>query len=80
MSTIKLADAWKIIDISLNNNSGMRSMPSPNIGLLQLLVSAANKSASQVKLGNVQAVEQGNGKVYKVTRRFFPRLAESKSI
>ena len=77
MSTIKLADAWKIIDISLNNNNGMRSMPSPNIGLLQLLVSAANKSASQVKLGNVQAVEQGNGKVYKVTRRFFPRLAES---
>jgi hypothetical protein len=77
MSTIKLADAWKIIDISLNNNSGMRSMPSPNIGLLQLLVSAANKSASQVKLGNVQAVEQGNGKVYKVSRRFFPRLAES---
>jgi len=61
MSTIKLADAWKIIDISLNNNNGMRSMPSPNIGLLQLLVSAANKSASQVKLGNVQAVEQGNG-------------------
>lgn len=77
MSTIKLADAWKIIDISLNNNNGMRSLPSPNIGLLQLLVSAANKSASQVKLGNVQAVEQGNGKVYKVTRRFFPRLAES---
>jgi hypothetical protein len=77
MSTIKLADAWKIIDISLNNNSGMRSMPSPNIGLLQLLVSAANKSASQVKLGNVQAVEQGNGKVYKVSRRFFPRLSES---
>jgi hypothetical protein len=77
MSTIKLADAWKIIDISLNNNSAMRSMPSPNIGLLQLLVSSANKSASQVKLGNVQAVEQGNGKVYKVTRRFFPRLAES---
>lgn len=77
MSTIKLADAWKIIDISLNNNSGMRSMPSPNIGLLQLLVSAANKSASQVKLGNVQAVEQGNGKVYKVARRFFPRLSES---
>ena len=77
MSTIKLADAWKIIDISLNNNNGMRSMPSPNIGLLQLLVSSANKSASQVKLGNVQAVEQGNGKVYKVTRRFFPRLAES---
>ena len=77
MSTIKLADAWKIIDISLNNNNGMRSMPSPNIGLLQLLISAANKSASQVKLGNVQAVEQGNGKVYKVTRRFFPRLAES---
>jgi hypothetical protein len=55
----------------------MRSMPSPNIGLLQLLVSAANKSASQVKLGNVQAVEQGNGKVYKVSRRFFPRLSES---
>lgn len=77
MSTIKLADAWKIIDISLNNNNGMRSMPSPNIGLLQLLVSAANKSASNVKLGNVQAVEQGNGKVYKVSRRFFPRLAES---
>lgn len=77
MSTIKLADAWKIIDLSLNNNNGMRSMPSPNIGLLQLLVSAANKSASQVKLGNVQAVEQGNGKVYKVTRRFFPRLSES---
>ena len=77
MSTIKLADAWKIIDLSLNNNSGMRSMPSPNIGLLQLLVSGANKAASQVKLGNVQAVEQGNGKVYKVTRRFFPRLSES---
>ena len=77
MSTIKLADAWKIIDISLNNNNGMRSMPSPNIGLLQLLVSAANKAASNIKLGNVQAVEQGNGKVYKVTRRFFPRLAES---
>jgi hypothetical protein len=77
MSTIKLADAWKIIDISLNNNSGMRSMPSPNIGLLQLLVSSANKAASQVKLGNVQAVEQGNGKVYKVARRFFPRLSES---
>jgi hypothetical protein len=77
MSTIKLADAWKIIDLSLNNNNGMRSMPSPNIGLLQLLVSAANKSASQVKLGNVQAVDQGNGKVYKVARRFFPRLSES---
>lgn len=77
MSTIKLADAWKIIDISLNNNNGMRSLPSPNIGFLQLLVSAANKSASQVKLGNVQAVDQGNGKVYKATRRFFPRLAES---
>lgn len=77
MSTIKLADAWKIIDLSLNNNNGQRSLPSPNIGLLQLLVSSANKAASQVKLGNVQAVEQGNGKVYKVTRRFFPRLAES---
>lgn len=77
MTTIKLADAWKVIDISLNNNNGMRSMPSPNIGLLQLLVSAANKSASNVKLGNVQAVEQGNGKVYKVSRRFFPRLSES---
>lgn len=77
MSLIKLADAWKIIDLSLNNNSGMRSMPSPNIGLLQLLVSSANKAASNVKLGNVQAVEQGNGKVYKVSRRFFPRLAES---
>lgn len=77
MSTIKLSDAWKIIDLSLNNNSGMRSMPSPNIGLLQLLVSSGNKAASQVKLGNVQAVEQGNGKVYKVSRRFFPRLAES---
>jgi len=77
MSTIKLADAWKIIDLSLNNNNGQRSLPSPNIGLLQLLVSSGNKAASQVKLGNVQAVEQGNGKVYKVTRRFFPRLAES---
>ena len=77
MSTIKLSDAWKIIDISLNNNSGMRSMPSPNIGLLQLLVSSANKAASQVKLGNVQAVDQGNGKVYKVARRFFPRLTQS---
>lgn len=80
MSTIKLSDAWKIIDISLNNNNGMRSMPSPNIGLLQLLTSSANRSASQVKLGNVQAVEQGNGKVYKVTRRFFPRLGESTNV
>jgi hypothetical protein len=77
MSTIKLADAWKIIDLSLNNNNGMRSMPSPNIGFLQLLVSSANKSASQVQLGNVQAVDRGDGKVYKVTRRFFPRLAQS---
>jgi len=76
MSNISLADAWKIIDLTLNNNNGMRSMPSPNIGLLQLLTSGANKAASSVKLGNVQAVEQGNGKVYKVTRRFFPRLGQ----
>lgn len=77
MSSIKLADAWKIIDLTLNNNSGMRSMPSPNIGLLQLLTSAANRAASRVKLGNVQAVEQGDGKVYKVSRRFFPRLGQT---
>lgn len=77
MSSIKLADAWKIIDLTLNNNSGMRSMPSPNIGLLQLLTSAANRAASRVKLGNVQAIEQGDGKVYKVARRFFPRLGQS---
>lgn len=77
MSSIKLADAWKIIDLTLNNNSGMRSMPSPNIGLLQLLTSSANRAASRVKLGNVQAIEQGDGKVYKVSRRFFPRLGQS---
>jgi hypothetical protein len=77
MSSIKLADAWKIIDLTLNNNSGMRSMPSPNIGLLQLLTSAANRAASRVKLGNVQAIEQGDGKVYKVARRFFPRLGQT---
>jgi hypothetical protein len=76
MSQINLADAWKIIDISLNNLGGMRSMPSPSIGLLQLLTSESNKSASAVKLGDVQAVDKGDGKVYKVTRRFFPRLGE----
>lgn len=79
MSSIKLADAWKIIDLTLNNNSGMRSMPSPNIGLLQLLTSAANRAASRVKLGNVQAIEQGDGKVYKVSRRFFPRLGQTEN-
>lgn len=77
MSQINLADAWKIIDISLNNNSGMRSMPSKKIGLLQLLASETNKNASRVKLGDVQAIDKGDGKVYKVTRRFFPRLGQS---
>jgi hypothetical protein len=76
MSQINLADAWKIIDLSLNNNTGMRSMPSKKIGLLQLLASAANKNASRVKLGDVQTMDRGNGKVYKVTRRFFPRLGQ----
>jgi hypothetical protein len=76
MSQINLADAWKIIDLSLNNNTGMRSMPSKKIGLLQLLASAANKNASRVKLGDVQTIDKGNGKVYKVTRRFFPRLGQ----
>lgn len=75
--SIKLADAWKIIDLTLNNNTGMRSMPSPNIGLLQLLTSAANRAASRVKLGNVQAIDRGDGKVYKVSRSFFPRLGQA---
>lgn len=75
--SIKLADAWKIIDLTLNNNNGMRSMPSPNIGLLQLLTSAANRAASRVKLGNVQAIDRGDGKVYKVSRSFFPRLGQT---
>lgn len=74
--SIKLADAWKIIDLTLNNNTGMRSMPSPNIGLLQLLTSSANRAASRVKLGNVQAIDRGDGKVYKVSRSFFPRLGQ----
>ncbi len=77
MSQINLADAWKIVDLSLNNLNGMRSKPSPSIGLLALLTSEANKSASAVKLGQVQTIDKGDGKVYKVTRRFFPRLGEA---
>jgi len=76
MASVKLQDAWKIIQLGLiPTEEGFRNAPSPNIGLLQLLNSQANRNVSRVKLGDVQAIDRGDGKVYKVTRRFFPRLA-----
>lgn len=76
MASVKLQDAWKIIQLGLiPTEEGFRNAPSPNIGLLQLLNSQANRAVSSVKLGDVERVDQGNGKVYKVSRRFFPRLA-----
>ena len=76
MASVKLQDAWKIIQLGLiPTEEGFRNAPSPNIGLLQLLNSQANRNASRVKLGDVQSVDQGDGKVYQVSRQFFPRLA-----
>lgn len=80
MSKVNLQDAWKIMIQSLvPTQEGFRSAPSPNIGLLQLLNSQANRNASRVKLGDVQSVDKGDGKVYKISRRFFPRLAANDS-
>ncbi len=76
MASVKLQDAWKIIQLGLiPTEEGFRNAPSPNVGLLQLLNSQANRNASRVKLGDVQSIDRGDGKVYKVSRRFFPRLA-----
>lgn len=76
--TIKLSDAWKIIETGINpTQDGLRADVSPNIGLLRLLASTENANASRFKLGNVQVVDQGDGKVYKVSRRFMPRKSET---
>jgi hypothetical protein len=76
MASVKLQDAWKIIQLGLiPTEEGFRNAPSPNVGLLQLLNSQANRNVSRVKLGDVQSIDRGDGKVYKVSRRFFPRLA-----
>lgn len=73
MSTINLNDAWKIINSSLDITTGERGMPSNKNGMIQFLLSDANTSAATVKLGPITTINKGNGKVYKMSRDWFPR-------
>ena len=75
MATINLQDAWKVINLSLDITTDVRDLPSRKNGILSLLLSTANKRASRVKLGDVEAINKGDGKVYQVSRTFTPRLA-----
>jgi hypothetical protein len=73
MSLISLGQVWKVIDQSLDTLAGERGRPSYSNGLLSLLTSRAWQNAGLVKLGNLRALNQGNGKAYTVARTFNPK-------
>lgn len=70
------ADAWKIFNMKIGKRvDEMRNMPSPNIGLAKFLLSEANNVASPLDMRDAKLINQGDGKLYKVSRYFYPRKA-----
>lgn len=75
MLMITPAEAFKVINTLAMSNNGIREFPSQKNGILQLLLSSANKKAAKFKLGDIKMPE--DGKFYVVNRTVNPRMNPS---